>query len=1707
MAVFDPRDNSLNFNPVASEQQNLKPSIDVAKATPGIYAAAAKSGLNQDEKRLIETWSYVQGTHKKLMGMNAAQAGAEFDKLDPNLQENLNYYFDTDYAHKSDDNSFFSNPTFKKIMGSDKGGTSIGDVLKSPFRALFTLGAEYGRLINTPGNWSQMKAAGTNVTLDQAHDGVNLFNPQYVDPLIKKYGGQNSYVAMKLLSGMTPGEIIQSWGPEDPEMLVAINKAFNDPENFQAMLNEFENTKISPGRYLGHKINETLNINEKDHPWMWKIGTGSIDMAYQIFADPLTYLTVGASAVGKGFGKLGKAENILKGAASVAEHFANPKVREAWTGLSEQIGKYGDELAAKNDLKAAEIRTEIKNQYPEYANDTTLELFARGDDRIKDLGSAIDFFTKAENTSLLIRGRVNGIKYFREGAMVARKGRNFKTGIRLKTREMFQGKTDFSSLDNDYNTLVDELVKVGENMDGTADVKNLMAIVEKNTKKGIRGGIERLSAKFPGNRKIYTSDERYAETLDLVREQSYVALGSKAMAEAVAIKFANSTQFERITLRKALDETFMRKIGVDKVPGGEKFMSDILNSKYGYTGGMTASDKLVKPARFNDGVIGETVDVTGSLLPFQNTEAIGSLPWREIDNFMAKRSLDRIDSKADIVPKLIGGAFNNHVTDMVTNVWSVFTLAPRLGIRTAIDEGFMLSMYLTTGLFGELKNAKRAGNVMTAFTGSKMNTGPVKDALQGFLTGVTKRNVGARRAITDAEREGVINKYNDLYDQGLIQSHEIVPGIKSEVLDMAISRMGAKLPPEYITWIREAAELNPRMLDDASAQQIQNVLFNKTSVATPQASLLNKSQLDKSIEDMQALFPKDKIEIGQEYNKLIAGDLDKNKLLLAMYHNFYTAFATSPYKLAKNDFLSPAALFVQHNGLRTAEDLRLAKNDFMQKIGFKVENDGTYRVINQEKAENFLNQSRQNMALRTGQDISKVAEDFADATFYELSQRFHGNADNINEAMINHFQTQFNDAGEAIPTYLTAERMSFDEYKNLVGDNLSEGMIMTPIDFGPKSQNLADWALRYGMDKIFPAMARTTDDLFRQPAVHAHYFLYRKQYGDLQKEYATQLFDGMKDQAKYTGMKDLSFLQEHADRIASRYFAEHAMEDAVHNVLKYSDNPEVRTMFANNMRNAGRFYRAVEDFHRRMYRLVADNGIAATYKARLMNQGLSAVGSVHHDRDGKSYVVMPMDDSIFHAVDTGLRALSRGKLGVNQPLFNDITFKLSAGNPSFQDDAGVPYLSGPMGSLSVMGVKAVLGKFNPTKNLAEDLDNMLLGNIGDNPTLRKAVVPKGLDNVWKLLTYDEKSQQEVSAAMQAIAYNQANGYGVDPQDPKYLVNGQLDTALYESDLLQYQKDVQITAHNVLWLRNLLGLISPITPTLQDGKDLPSYVKDAGIATMHESFIEVLQSVEKMYPGAEDPYELTLATWSGENKGKLPYLVSKSDPGVKTIMNYSTKMQDWLIQNSDKVEEYGNAAVLFAPNIGEFSPGVYNWAKAAGLVNFRTVESYLNEVTIQEAMNTYFDLSDEEDSRLKGVPLPDARRQILDEYDYKRNVLKMTVPFLDERISKLNNEDKVIFASKVRAAANDPGLTIAPEVRDLVNQSFEVFNGFMSAINSPQIVNSENATEVKRTLKSQALDQLDALSSKDTSGVVKQIIRNSFKGLMTYKVHDAQNTIR
>jgi hypothetical protein len=444
-----------------------------------------------------------------------------------------------------------------------------------------------------------------------------------------------------------------------------------------------------------------------------------------------------------------------------------------------------------------------------------------------------------------------------------------------------------------------------------------------------------------------------------------------------------------------------------------------------------------------------------------------------------------------------------------------------------------------------------------------------------------------------------------------------------------------------------------------------------------------------------------------------------------------------------------------------------------------------------------------------------------------------------------------------------------------------------------------------------------------------------------------------------------------------------------------------------------------------------------------------------------------MDNIIYKATDGVIRTLT-GQDGYKQPQFNEFTLKLRMMNPSFSQDAGVPTLSGPIAALSVLGFKNILGSvpgsipfvgkyLDPLgEKAAEGIDTFALGNIGENIDVRRAVVPATLQKIWSALPFDEKSRQEATAAQQAIAYEAANGRG-------------LNVNATEQEKADYLKNIRISAHNVIVMRSILGLISPVAPTITDSKGIPDYLKNVGITSLRSEFFDILNSISKNNSGeVEDPYELALATFIGKNPGKLVYTVSPTSKQTKIIIKNTDGLKDWAISNKGLINTYGEAAYIFAPQTGTFNAATYNWIKAAGLVEDKTLESYYQDLLVAQDKQTYYDIARREKEILSNESDPETRANIIKEATNARQALKDANPLLvPELIGEGNDIGKEgVMLQQVEQIVNNPNVDIDAGTRQRMQLAIKLMNDYIAFVKNPDLKNADNAVELKAARKTQ-----------------------------------------
>jgi hypothetical protein len=1689
----------------------------VAEVSPSLYAAAKQANLNPIQTNQVEQMSFAIKKHRELSKMEPNAAKSAYDALDPNAQNSLKFLFkDSDYSVAPPDAS-------DKVYGALKAGFGI---VASPVVGLFKLAGNYNRLVNTPYLVARQAAQGADVfnskTWSTAWNGKSVYDNGALDKAVNVFGAAPVEVAKGLLAGKTPGQIIIDYGKTDATITDAISQAFNNPKEFRQVMDGVKYAQVSPGRDLA-RMSEDKHFGYGGLHGDYVSGStknfsGVIDAVYQIVIDPLTWITGGstkAANVGERLAATIKVAaergNLPRGVADV---FADRRVATLWNDqLGPKLKRYSE---AKTRAEKTIIYNEISFDHPGYANRNIVDHFANN--KLFDAAVAQKHFEIAENVPKLLSGSVEGMSYSRNGVVIARKQRHLRDGLSLYMDSLFnssgsrtmgllktQGRTP-DELEKIGNDAYDALRKAGETVDGYVNPNPDLSII-----KGINSEIKglkrfgKLAARSPMGLEIRTGSEAIQTAGNFTTVARQVV--PKDVAEFLTTSFLESTQDQQLVIIRNLYVAIMDSYGLRGHAMGEKLINDTLRQKFGNKAGfgtLVKTEVNASHAKYApNGTLKETesVPVLQSEDPihlYHSTNAVGSLPYDEI----MQMAVD-IKSKKNLV-NAIGGATQSQFAVKIVDAWSLLTLLPRLGIRSAIDEGLMF--VLTAPSKDLLAFASRRGHQMgkmsTAFTGSKDATGPIREAIGKAF----KNNV--YDAVSLEKREQLLN---DLASKLNIDSDLLRNVQKREEIGRYVEQIyGTRLDLDERAYLLQALVHQPDMLNSMASSMVARSGLSGRYGETVHNSIVDPSNLTLAIAELA-------LKVGRRPNAIPTKDLSEAHLSLAHFDNWWKGFVANRKTLPNNRTVDPGRIFFENNGLKPNEiDPVSGKEWFEKALDEMVASIGVvyddakkiYVVKDQQAVDAYLALSSRTIVGRErGFSDADLVRDQSFRSLADLYTTFHGSANGFNQKL---FDAVVEDRkrltnlikgkeGYTATWSQAAASMDFNRFIENTTAHRPNGEINSAIEF-PGFQEVESVWRRYG-DKGMEWMDRQINAIYRQPALMVTYTQVRKNYAGVERQWVKDMKTQMikDDPTRYKTKSALDRLDLEVKSMGEKRFTEIATEEAANTILKYADNPAIRSNFAYGVRTVGRYYRATEDFQRRMFRL-KDVPLRVLYRMRLAHLGLSASGSVFTDANGDMYVTMPMDNIIFKATDTTMRALT-GNLGYSQPAFNEFTFKLKMVNPSFQQDAGLPMLSGPIAGLGVIAMRNILGYTNNLPFIGTTVgpiaqqaglavDQFALGSMGENTNIARAVVPASLQRIWGLLPFDEKSRQEVTAGQQAMAYNAAHGLSLDANST-------------DREKAEYLKNIRISAHNVLFLRNFLGLVLPATPTVQESKGIPDYLKRVGITGLRPEFFDILNGITKVGTGdVQDPYELALFTFTGKYPGKLIYTVSRDSKQTSVVVKNTDGLKNWAIANQGLVKKYGEAAYIFAPQVGEFNAATYNWVKAAGLVQSKTLEQYYTDLAVAQDKQSYYDIASKEKELLASTLDLSERANIIKQATMARNALKIANPLLNAALigqgNNIGSEGKLL--SSVEELLSDPDLNIENATRERMSIAIKMVKEYISFATDPETKNIINFVDLKRERRDQIEEALKDLTLGDLT--VAEANRAIFKSILSFYSRDS-----
>jgi hypothetical protein len=1469
--------------------------------------------------------------------------------------------------------------------------------------------------------------------------------------------------------------------------------------------------------------------------------SGLTNAIFDIALDPTTYLTGGTGqALTKGEKIVAAAtrdfENNVPAAEVVNKLFAeNPGVPNFW---NTRMGPLVEQFAKGNDIAKADAVAAVRSVAPAYDNVDQIKLLA--EHKVFDAESAQNFFGQIKNTPLLFAGAVDNINFFRNGVATARDSRFFDSGRTAFLKSMFGTEVGASPV---YKT-VDEFAKKGNDFftalktagqeleqgvnPNLPQLDDLYKDVSKTKQLGYKIG--QILERNPGGKQILVGDDA-VKTAENFRLITRLAGFDKGMSYFHMVRFLESSPDEQVVILRNLYYMIMQRAGLEGSAGGRQIMEEVLNKTFNDKYGFGSSVRTIIDKDFANVTGGHAItfenDVPvlktrGAIHPSQLAEGIASIPMEDLLNAAA------MSRAAKYNPALLEGGLQEaiknvswrtplDVTDGITrsafvrkmtDVWSFFTIASRLGFRSAIDEMFF---YLMTAPTKDLISfatggGRAAGNVATAYTGSEGAVGPVEKYFNKIF-----RKGGPEGSLDGAARRQIVVDLHDKLQKELGYDIPIETirhmQIREETARRAFGLYGNDMDAIDAKNLKQLLVTNPNFFDATASSVAARTSVSGQIDRDFVDSMFPISALTSALEEVG-------VKSGRKFNVLDTAAqkrLGEKYVSLAHYDNFWIRFVHNEQALGEGFYINPVPAFFVNKGLETPKDFERAvymlKNNIGLKLDTSLDQNGfaldkwVFKNEGGEAAVRKFNNLFGNSVLerQKGRTEEEIADIHIKTMLHDMKNTFHGNGKAFNQELydtvVNKWR-ELSDAetatGKPIPDKWEKATASieFQDFEKLTTGKHPEGDINTRLEL-PYMENF-DGFWRSQGNRVYEAADRQVNAIYRQPAVMITYFRIRKQYAGMERQYIEEHTKRILDSIDFKTAKSEEWAREQATALGQAHYAQIAADIAVNTVLKYADNPAIRSNFAMSARAVGRYFRSTEDFYRRMYRLAKERGPQTLYRMRLMQTGMQGSGVWHKDSNGNEYLILPTDAIINHAVEPVMRTMLNVNDHYKIPMFDEVTMKLNLLNPSFSADAGQPTFSGPAMALSMLGIRALANHspfFRPEmQKITETVDLIALGPTGANLDLSHAIVPMGLQNIWNALSQSDKRREEATAQVQAISYMQAHGMGLKADASAKEIN-------------DYKKAVRVAAHNIIAIRSVLGLISPFMPTLQEGKDMPDYYKNAGLPSLRSAFFDLQNGIKKdLGNSVLDPYELATSTFIGKNPGKLVYTISRTDRNTKVILDKTNAMKNWVINNRGFVDKYGEAAYLFSPHTTDYNANIYTWMQAQDLLKIPTLETYLDRVMVAEDKAKYFAVARQETEALNNVGDIAARRQIIAEATYTRQSLLAGNPLLRKQIQNgAAIPEELTMLDRMKEMLDDAKTPISMDNRvkmKVLVQRMEEFKNFAEDPNNKTI---SNFTQIKADAKA----SLEALiASMDKDPVVYEANRAVFKGILDFYSRDS-----
>lgn len=642
---------------------------------------------------------------------------------------------------------------------------------------------------------------------------------------------------------------------------------------------------------------------------------------------------------------------------------------------------------------------------------------------------------------------------------------------------------------------------------------------------------------------------------------------------------------------------------------------------------------------------------------------------------------------------------------------------------------------------------------------------------------------------------------------------------------------------------------------------------------------------------------------------------------------------------------------------------------------------------------------------------------------------------NFNTKLLNKIRFT-DDAGN---TVVSAKRLSFDDMRELA----EEGLVPQSI-VGPELIPISDTGqfLPSVSDKIWDIMGIANARLSRHGL-------------------GLDAFAKVRKDMRASGL-EAHIIKQLGKEKGTKYLTEMAQDMAVARVLGYVDNPAVRSQLAMSARNFARFYRATEDFYRRLYRAVKYNP-ESIQRAALTYEGVAHSGFVQTDDNGDQYFFYPGLTPVYKVMNKVATVFGMPE-AFKAPMPVEFGGKMKMITPSMNPDSLFPTFAGPIAALPLGLV------FRAVPQL-DKIEAALVGQYGEDQPLINAVLPSHVNRLLAALNKDERSSQYASAFRKAATYLEASGHGIKPKiDP---ATGQ-EIAPTPGEIQEYKEKLEASTVTVLGLRFLFGFVAPASPQVTLKSEMAKWVRD----NERTSYKQVFNQLLNRYNGDIDK---ATGEWIRLFPNQMPYTVSESDRTTVALVRSVNESGTWIEQNKALLDKYPEGAAFLIPSIGDFDFDSYRLLFDSGLKVSKTASDFLREVQTAKDVQYYYQQKELYENQLANTFSDAAKTELRKRWQLWSDQYKGTKPLLQEELGAGGGRQiqRLTAFKDLQNMLNDPEVKVQPKTRLILQQMTSEYNRYQSsrdAITS----NTETAQNYRDLLKANIKSRLQELAKQNSN---------------------------